>query len=1341
MHKISSELYDNVFILSGRENSVPGDNLIKQKIDLISSSDNEKMILKHSQPSLSYRIIMWFRNYFIKHDPEEIPREIELEYMGQSLSLQSEELSAQLQEQLAPVISSPLKLKGKTGLFLGAGVLASVTTGTLAYRHYTANKPETLADDFPIQSAQREPAINHRSINQNIENFLPYARVSRHTQHYNNFHIRKSYTVPDSHHNRSQNLIDLLQQENILKNDMLVRNIKKEILISSVAEYIFNNAEGMLEQQVSREKRVATSILADNQLYGGRENEVINLNFSRAVIRHWLFHIILDMSPGEYVANKVREDSYPDYFTISSLRILLSLKYLFQEELLNHSDIPGNQLGAVNTLWDFYLENEVPMLKLSRKKTDSILLNSQDFADLYTGSVFLDSEGYLTQYSLAEVKKVGESLWQIALSEDININTLGFYLFPSLVITASDGRKEFNSPVNILENYVQYRKKVMDIQQDIMRMYNRYTSAANNWLSKGKLADKIISSCPAAELPALNYALSQFASLEKKHEEAKQFYLNGITKPCRDAPDNLQDEYEKLTKSVADSFFEIDKMLSWLAISKANKNELDFIFSPDSKIKKVQFSMRTNRPAGIVHGIGVITDFEVFLKNTDLFSVCLNNSERIYALKRLTEGSLSYQLIRVDYNIRNYIDNGLLDYSRFSSNYRVKEGKVIDSDTFIFKINPINPPVIQESDKYQAIIDYLAKGHSDDLYHSLYQQGNDKSDIQNIWQYVKHLIPFYDCVEAVVDGDAVQAVPACLMDIISMIPVSGQAASIGGKFTISLLKGINKGGVALGRSTIKNSGTVLLRDIRLPKVSEWAALSKNTLRAVDPGFELVTRGGKVLSKKLDSFLNKQKDGHLLAVKISSFHSLEKPPLTSNTYTHARFPDSSVNIPVKKIATEQGNDIYTLVDPDTGELFGKYYNVRGNKQLKPVSAEIYKQQARQPIYHMDQNNENDLVEQNHGPLIDITHIPAQMNFLPSSFYIPLEMHLTGLPYLQPGFYRHLADDFNQIAVEIKNFVTMSYHQNDVFYCGFNQNIETIPVAFSQLRHDFQQYKNEVLLAKSYVNSLYHEFVKYTRTNIFGKLCFQSRGNRIEAYLSKVLQLNTIADTNIVSVIKQEAMERLFFHTQRIKDYLEYEINNIYFVSSHTEAHPYIHRASCPMGFVHKQDDFRRVIIMVDNYQASPILSTQVHLTTLHEVSHYSGTLDFQIAPSTSLVGDASEFMETFHDGILGVNGESVDIKDTFIDSYRHEHPDIDINESHIRELLKRDPVLRANAFMENADFLARMIADLGSRTPYNRDVRGRMKRTAITSLKEMTFLISKLVIGDTKSLTLKTAATP
>lgn len=173
-----------------------------------------------------------------------------------------------------------------------------------------------------------------------------------------------------------------------------------------------------------------------------------------------------------------------------------------------------------------------------------------------------------------------------------------------------------------------------------------------------------------------------------------------------------------------------------------------------------------------------------------------------------------------------------------------------------------------------------------------------------------------------------------------------------------------------------------------------------------------------------------------------------------------------------------------------------------------------------------------------------------------------MQFNRMPYVHQDVQWHLSDDFTYMGVQIKNYVTASYHQNKVYYCRFNQNIEEIPIQFRQLKENLQHYKEGVSFARQCADALNYEFSRTTIKNAAGELQFSHRGNRIEAYLSKVLKLNEITDARVVGVIKKEAMKKLQFHTKNIKNYLNNEINNIYFASYDTAIHPYIYNPRLP-----------------------------------------------------------------------------------------------------------------------------------------------------------------------------------
>lgn len=285
----------------------------------------------------------------------------------------------------------------------------------------------------------------------------------------------------------------------------------------------------------------------------------------------------------------------------------------------------------------------------------------------------------------------------------------------------------------------------------------------------------------------------------------------------------------------------------------------------------------------------------------------------------MNNSTFTYKLIRVDRDIRKYIDNRLLD-NGFTKNYVVEKDQVIDRYKFNFSITTLRSSIGHSNNGIHPVINYLSKKYRDDFYHDLYASGNDKSELQKVWGFVKHIIPFYDCIEGIVNNNAVQAVLACMMDIIALIPVAGKAANMAGKFGTGLEKGLRYGSRTLMRGKAGDAGTIMLREIRLPHVNEFLGLSKNALRAVDPGFELLSKGGKFLDRKLESFLRMKQNNVPLADKISSFRTAENLPLTTKTYTIARLLHSEINVPIQKVGADSRGEYYSLVNPETGVLF-------------------------------------------------------------------------------------------------------------------------------------------------------------------------------------------------------------------------------------------------------------------------------------------------------------------------------------------------------------------------------------------------------------------------------------
>ncbi|WP_375152333.1 hypothetical protein [Enterococcus mundtii] len=88
----------------------------------------------------------------------------------------------------------------------------------------------------------------------------------------------------------------------------------------------------------------------------------------------------------------------------------------------------------------------------------------------------------------------------------------------------------------------------------------------------------------------------------------------------------------------------------------------------------------------------------------------------------------------------------------------------------------------------RTVIDRLFQKHRDQLYHQLYESGNDKTITSQVWEVVKHFIPFYDCVTGSINQDTEGAIVSCTIDALLMIPVLGQVTSLNMKFGLSVAK-------------------------------------------------------------------------------------------------------------------------------------------------------------------------------------------------------------------------------------------------------------------------------------------------------------------------------------------------------------------------------------------------------------------------------------------------------------------------------------------------------------------------------------------------------------------------
>lgn len=868
----------------------------------------------------------------------------------------------------------PLMLKGKVGIALGAALLTGAGCGAGYYfrRDVSGAQTEGFSESSPGSPASNGSDIPHTASGETWRDSLtiplrrhvdasggngyssqpgllalPEAeKISAGGMPGDGKRGKRHIELPDTIKEANRKVILHLYNENYLEEI----NVSKKNMLTAASGYLLS---GDSSAQEDKFRLLARKVLAAAGLYGGEEHQPLSTQQVKSAIRHWYFSNVLGSSPEEAIAKKMASSKSPADYTPGKIKNFFSFETLYPNFSLHADEVGRSDFNAFNLMWTSALNEEMRFLNLADTLDSSYVLYGEKFASLYAGSRFFEDNGYWI-YTAEEAVKTGDVIWSLALDGNITAHQIDYLRVPALFFIARNAPQKFNDDVPIRDlssaailEYIGSRKRNV-----ITALYNQYLTAVDSWRSKGKLADSIISQCPTAELIALPDIADGIRN-EQQHREhavsgAKQSYLNGWRKPCKSAPESLSDVYKKLTENVADSFQKLDNYLVHLAFNSLSIVEYDFISSVDAVMYSVDFSMRTTRGTWASYGIATNTDFDVLVKDSDLISVTCKGEERIYALKINHEKNEEYSIVRVDYDIRKYIDFGIFNYRGFGSHYQVDDNYVkCSNNTFTYTIRPDRSRVSARAGDIKSLVNFLSIKHRDKLYQSLYEKGNDSSHIIKIWNILKHTIPFYDCAEGIINNDPVQGAPSCVMDGIASTPAFSLAVDLTGHFGMKLahaaLYGVataGKGGIIL---VVKNT----LRHVGPPSIAEMALLGKAVLRSIDPGFELLSTASRGFSKKVLALLGKDRKTAGLAHKIAPSGIIDSQPLAPPTESiMASIPGTELSIPLKRISDQNGRNLYVQFNPETGEAFGISYYLVGE----------YLHQA--PVKYLDENAYSD-----------------------------------------------------------------------------------------------------------------------------------------------------------------------------------------------------------------------------------------------------------------------------------------------------------------------------------------------------------------------------------------------
>ncbi|OTP11176.1 hypothetical protein A5844_001310 [Enterococcus sp. 10A9_DIV0425] len=713
------------------------------------------------------------------------------------------------------------------------------------------------------------------------------------------------------------------RQEGVLKEESTLENI-----LIAMGKW-FTEERGEMILSYGKLQSLSKVILKELNLYGGEGKEKISDKDARITIMKWVTENILGSSMEGYMIKQILDSPDPSTFTIGRLRKLFEIEELREGGLLTLHILKykEDEKPFVKKLWFLLLKDVLPNYFLETSTlADELLISNYDSLMQLTGARLLADLGIHTQFNQTEIQMLGTFIWDKISKNGIKrVEELRYTLLPAMLAVAQlepdllrEALKKGDYHEVALSTFIDYQQtgylQLKEHQETLYALFTAYQKEVLNWRRKQALAKEVVQT----------YYKHVKGELVYKPFVLEQDYLFGQTLTINDyTSPNLEDWYKRLTKAVSEAYVPLDKKLIEFALAAFDPEEKEFMFSPETELYEASAMFENTEflPGNpFVAPMPTILKTTSKLEQTDLFVAVQGDEKRWYALKKL-DGEGGYVFYRVDKNPLDYLKYGLMDHKEIWSQGYKKEGNAIRVEKRLFMFVPTidQSKKLSQGENMQPLIDAFSQKHSDKLYDKLYQSGDDKAILEQIWDVAKHIIPFYDCVTASIDKDVAVAVPSCTIDIVLLIPVFGQVTSLSSKFAFGMAKAMATGGI---RNAIRQGARFA------PKFSEIKSVLINIRRYLDPGIESITDGSQFVIKELVGLKNEiwvKKNVKQLLERMAGL--VKETPELPKDVIRTYLPGKGLEVSAKRMEDES----YLLVtNLKAGDVYGNPFWLRGNQ---------------------------------------------------------------------------------------------------------------------------------------------------------------------------------------------------------------------------------------------------------------------------------------------------------------------------------------------------------------------------------------------------------------------------
>lgn len=619
---------------------------------------------------------------------------------------------------------------------------------------------------------------------------------------------------------------------------------------------------------------LAKAIMAWQGLYAGPSDNPLPLIELKVVIRQFLEDNTYPTGFTDYALQRIRGDN--SITTVEQLRLALDPDKLAS---LQQADV-----GISDFIQQNVVDQKLPIL--------SDLIHSDETASRLQALKLTEVDWVVVNAGLDFYNRLTQHLEEPAppLTEE-EARLLGEALYEQLRAGAAPAELAscFSLASQVRDSVMQHhrlqpedtKRSDQSAQQSLAAFFSDYESQllatnpflnfehlVNQFKTRPQLAEQVIESeCARRDIDVADYLNhpdttvcpkvgQRYLEQHRPPQLVRLLQTVGLIHREGKILEDINRKFTLQNEKLAEAYGTLDKILVASVFDTLPEAELDFLHH--AVVKQMEASFRPRSQAVFMFNNAndiALENYTVRIKNCDFLVAKQGSEERIYVI---TFDGAAYSMKRIDREREQYIalTPGLIDHFSYS-----------------LSISPLGEVIHQPNMPLKTLVGPLVEKHQAHYLRQVHEQGYEPTTTEKTTSFMRSLIPFVACKDAITDGRVDDAMLSCGLDAAiftgPLAKLGASSARVGQVFTLGVLKSMSNALQASAarqtfRTVLSQAAKDVARDamhLAFKRVIQPQApgIATSLLRAVDPGIELGNRLTRGALKSAAQLLVKMKD--------------------------------------------------------------------------------------------------------------------------------------------------------------------------------------------------------------------------------------------------------------------------------------------------------------------------------------------------------------------------------------------------------------------------------------------------------------------------------------------------